>query len=301
MTCHWSVPSTGRVPTPFRPLTKSSGPDTLLFIKMHFVSKVRGGCEFSVMELQTRSKRNITRSIEDIGIAFRFYSVPERWRGTFHLYAMARPSGLFGEGQGRPEEYVHLLTNYGIQDVINFDGGYQDENRPYYEAARAAGIHVNNDPNNAIPDQNNDAHLSWLLNALIVIDRAHQRRQRTSVCINCAAGQGRSGTIMAAWMMREAVQSGEAPLDQALNAQAFGSLQPYRLMDVYPIVQQVIAALREQQQWQGLRPSAVESIAQVRLLNRYYEHLIRERNKRKLINNFRGRVREEWVFIPVKK
>ena len=59
-------------------------------------------------------------------------------------------------------------------------------------------------------------------------------------------------------------------------------------MPAYPIVRQVIAALREQQQRHGLRPSAVESIMQVRLLNRYYEHLVREKNKRKIVNTFRG-------------
>ena len=238
------------------------------------------------MTVGERIKRNITRTIEDISVAFRFYSIPERWRGNLQLYAMARPSGIYGNPQGTPEEYVHLLIHYRVRGVINFDGGYRDENRPYYEAARSAGINVNTDPNNAIPDRHNDTLLSWLLNALIVIDSVQQRNPGSPVCINCAAGQGRSGTIMAAWMIREAVRSGEVSLDQELNAQAFGSLQPSRLVAVYPIVQQVIAALREQQQRQSLRASAVEGIMQVCVLNRYYEYLVREKNKRRIINKF---------------
>ena len=58
------------------------------------------------MKLQTESKRSITRSIEEIGIAFRFYSMPGGREGVCHLYAMARPSGTYGEAQGTPEEYV---------------------------------------------------------------------------------------------------------------------------------------------------------------------------------------------------
>lgn len=121
----------------------------------------------------------------------RFY-----WIEHARLAGSSRPGGARGD---RLECDLRELQAYGIDAIVSLTETPLDE-----RAVAVAGMDYTHIPmvDMAAPT------LRQLLDALGAIDTAHAN-QRT-VLVHCLAGQGRTGTVLAAWLIRQGMTTGEA-------------------------------------------------------------------------------------------
>jgi atypical dual specificity phosphatase len=121
----------------------------------------------------------------------RFYWVEEGW-----LAGSSRPGGL--RDMNLPEDLEELQA-HGIGAIVSLTETPIDE-----FAIESAGMTYAHIP---IVDMTAPSPLQ-ILQALDAIDQAHADGR--AVLVHCAAGQGRTGTVLAAWRIRQGVTTDEA-------------------------------------------------------------------------------------------
>jgi atypical dual specificity phosphatase len=114
----------------------------------------------------------------------RFY-----WVREGRLAGSSRPGGLRND---RLDDDLNELQRYGIGAIVSMTETPIDEFK--VEAAGMTYAHIPVDDFTA-------PAVAQILDALEFIDQAHADER--AVLVHCAAGQGRSATILAAWLIRD--------------------------------------------------------------------------------------------------
>ncbi len=121
----------------------------------------------------------------------RFYWVQERW-----LAGSSRPGGL---RDTRLPEDLDELRAYGIGAIVSMTETPIDQMSVEELGMRYSHIPVIDLTAPSVPQ---------MLDALTAIDEAHAEGR--AVLVHCAAGQGRSATILCSWLIRQGATADDA-------------------------------------------------------------------------------------------